>query len=85
MGNGLGSGTCSICFFGLLPGWGHGYNLKCGYKGCSAEPVARGIRGKSFVCVNHFNLQHGADYLSKRLEDRNKEWVLVEESINSPY
>lgn len=84
MGNGLGNGCCAICFYGFLPGWS-GIGGNCGYKNCRKPAVARGIRGKRGVCAEHFALQHGSDYLQKRLDSRNKEWIEVEDSPRSPY
>ena len=74
--NGLGNGCCKVCFHGLLPGWSGSEGI-CRYNGCKAEAVARGIRGKRYVCRDHAAQQFGADYLGKRLADRDKEWALV--------
>ena len=76
MSNGLGNGCCKVCFYGLLPEWA-GNEGVCRYKGCKEKAVARGIRGKRFVCQAHFIQQQGSNFLAKRLAERNKEWVLV--------
>lgn len=36
--NGLARGSCSVCHFGILPGWS-GWRQTCGYKGCD-KPAA---------------------------------------------
>ena len=37
-GNGHRNGSCSVCHFGILPGWSS-WRKQCGYKGCS-NPAA---------------------------------------------
>lgn len=39
-GEGLGQGTCPVCYRGWLTNWHHGYDQKCGYKNCNEEAVA---------------------------------------------
>ena len=53
MGNGLGRGTCSYCYYGLLPGWSGADDHKCGYSGCEAPAIARDVPRVKYVCAGH--------------------------------
>jgi hypothetical protein len=53
MGNGLARGTCSYCYYGLLPDWSGADGRQCGYSGCEAPAVARGVPRVKFVCAGH--------------------------------
>lgn len=75
--NGLGNGTCGICFHGLLPGWG-GNDKICSFKNCKNSAVARGKNGKRYVCKEHFDYQF-PNYLEKRLAERTMQWIMVED------
>lgn len=81
--NGLGHGTCSVCLYGLLPGWS-GNETKCRYKGCNKEAVARGKHGKTFVCLDHAVYLY-PNILENSKQQLEKNWELVEENPNSPY
>lgn len=70
MVNGLGNGTCRFCFVGLLPGWG-GNDQTCRYKNCGKEAVARGTRGKAYVCADHALQQYTSHYLEYARDPRN--------------
>lgn len=84
MSNGLGNGTCSICFHGLLPGWSGTEGKICSFKNCNQPAIARGRQGKKYVCKDHVEHQFPG-YLTARLTDRDKQWYLTDESPNSPY
>ena len=44
-GNGSRDGTCAVCYFGYLPGWGRSLSGGvCGYKTCPRVAVARAPR-----------------------------------------
>lgn len=52
-GNGLGSGTCSRCYFGILPGWSS-WRQQCAYKGCSNRAAFKRVPGSvKTVCHDH--------------------------------
>lgn len=76
--NGLGRGQCSICFHGFLPGWSGSHpGQSCSYKGCKSPAVGRFPR-KGRCCSEHGLRILGADYLQKRLAEREKLWVPIE-------
>lgn len=56
-GNG---GTCRFCHHGLLAGYS-GHDKICDYANCNEERVARGKRGKWYVCREHLVHQFGPD------------------------
>lgn len=52
-GNGLGKGSCSVCLFGILPGWS-GWIQTCGYKGCELQAAFHDVPGSvKRVCHYH--------------------------------
>lgn len=55
-GNGGGSGRCSVCLNGLLPGWSGVSEIVhngCGYARCDLPAVA--VARKKPVCIDHAN------------------------------
>jgi hypothetical protein len=78
--NGLGNGTCAICFHGFLPIWsGCQSGQPCAYKGCKETAVGRFPR-KGKVCATHAERILGPEYLKTRLAERDKQWMAVEVS-----
>jgi hypothetical protein len=87
-GNGLGRGQCSICYVGLLPGWS-GHDRPCSRKGCRQRAVAEAPRAGN-VCAEHALIavcvaagkgrerQTVAEYVQRRLEERAKQWELID-------
>lgn len=67
--NGLGRGTCAVCFCGMLPSWsGCHPGQSCSYKGCQGHAVAFGRGGKK-VCREHLLRQRptfDADAITRR-------------------
>lgn len=52
-GNGHRNGSCSVCHFGILPGWSS-WRKQCGYKGCSEVAAFHNIPGSvKAVCHKH--------------------------------
>lgn len=52
-GNGLGKGSCSVCHFGILPGWSS-WDKRCGYKGCGNRAAFHYVPGTvKYVCHDH--------------------------------
>jgi hypothetical protein len=51
-GNGLGRGCCTLCHFGILPGWS-GSTGVCSYKGCGKPGAFAYVCGKRYVCTDH--------------------------------
>lgn len=77
--NGLGRGQCSVCYYGLLPGWSGGAaGQPCAYKGCADPAVVGSAPRKGKVCATHAARILGADYVEKRLVDRDRFWHPVE-------
>jgi len=75
LSNGLGSGQCSVCYVGLLPGWS-GSKRTCSYAGCRQQAIARGKRKKN-VCREHLQ-QNGIDkYIASVPDVLKRDWVLV--------
>jgi len=84
LGNGTARGTCSVCLVGLLPGWS-GTDCVCDYKGCDETAVAL-VDGKNRRrCRKHLERGKWAGYVDRRLAERERGWILVDESPNSPY
>lgn len=51
--NGLGRGACSVCLYGILPGWS-GSDRACGYKGCTERASFGYVPGSvKSVCHTH--------------------------------
>lgn len=49
--NGLGKGSCSACYYGILPGWS-GSDKPCGYKGCANRAAFHYVPGSvQNVCI----------------------------------
>jgi len=79
MGNGLGHGTCSICYIGLLPGWS-GTDRPCSYKGCNEKAIALvGHGSHAYRCRTHLERGKYLGYVSKRLAERGSAWVETQE------
>lgn len=50
-GNGLGRGACSVCRYGILPGWSSWTGV-CGYKGCGKPSAFNHVPGSvKRVCL----------------------------------
>lgn len=79
-GNGLRNGSCSVCHFGILPGWSS-WRKQCGYKGCDKPAAFHYVPGNvKTVCHDHatrpkitiYPRNHGeriplAEYISRGL------------------
>jgi len=50
--NGGASGSCSVCHYGILPGWS-GSDGNCSYAGCKNKGAFAYVRGKRYVCLEH--------------------------------
>jgi hypothetical protein len=70
--NGLGNGTCGVCYVGLLPGWS-GSDRPCGYKGCGERAVARAPR-VGLCCRQHMQRAGVLGKVTAALMDRAKRW-----------
>lgn len=54
-GNGHMKGSCSVCHYGILPGWSS-WRQTCGYKGCSKPAAFHYVPGAiRNVCHDHAN------------------------------
>lgn len=53
-GNGGARGACSVCLYGILPGWG-GCNGTCSYAKCTNPAAFQYVNGKRYVCQAHAN------------------------------
>jgi len=88
LGNGLGRGTCGVCYLGLLPGWS-GSNRGCGYKGCHDRAIAMAPR-MGHVCASHaLRAKHSrtetvAEYIVQRLAERDSAWILATAPLAQP-
>ena len=76
LGNGLGGGTCSICYRGLLPGWS-GTDKPCGYKGCGERAVSEAPRVR-YVCKSHLARVGLDKSIERALVERDKHWMALE-------
>ena len=77
--NGLASGHCSVCYYGFLPGWSRCHaGQPCQYTGCQEPAVGNRFPRKGRVCASHAARILGADYLTKRLADREQAWEPVD-------
>lgn len=80
MSNGLGNGRCSVCSYGLLPGWsrtdlqGNSHST-CEYARCD-EPAVAFVPGKRYACMAHAMRRVGTD-IQKSLAERDsgKGWA----------
>jgi len=50
-GNGLSRGACSVCLYGVLPGWSS-WDKSCSYKGCNNLAAFHNVPG-AVKCVCH--------------------------------
>jgi hypothetical protein len=76
--NGLGRGQCSICTIGLLTGWS-GTDKPCNYKGCTERAIVRVDGQNPYRCMQHLERGKWAGYLARRIEERSKFWVEVDD------
>lgn len=53
-GNGGARGTCSVCHYGILPGWS-GSDCQCKYAGCKDKAAFLYAPRKGSVCARHAN------------------------------
>ena len=70
--NGLGSGSCSICYIGMLTGWA-GTGGTCQRVHCNRDAVGRYRRRK--LCRQH--LKPVEDKIAHALAERDQHWKLV--------
>jgi hypothetical protein len=78
MVNGLSNGTCAICFYGILPGWG-GSDQTCGHKGCQQKAVAQVGGHVQYKCRHHLRASNFWKGIQSALAIRSDKWMEISE------